>query len=439
MDILVMVGQLILGLTILVGLHELGHMLTAKWFGMRVEKYAIGFPPKVVSKQIGETEYMIGAIPLGGFVKISGMIDESLDTATIGEEPKPYEFRAKPAWQRLIVMMGGILVNVLTGIVIFIALTYQYGTPYLPAKEVKFGIVPNELGKQMGFRTGDKIVGINGKPFEHFDDIYEPDVLLSKNGYYTVDRGGQQVKVAIPSDLIDKLSDNRDQMRFVEIILPFKVGKVLSGQPAERAGLKTGDKIVKVGNTPTPYFHNLEQALRAHKGQATPIVVNRKNQLVTLKATVGEDGKLGFERDPLLHYSVQQYTLAEAIPVGTEKAFSIITANIKGFAKIFRGEVSASKSVSGPIGIAQVFGKTFSWQNFWFITGMLSMVLAFMNFLPIPALDGGHVLFLTYEMVSGQKPSDKFLENAQKVGMVLLLGLMAFAIFNDVFKLFKPS
>lgn len=430
-----MVGQLILGLTILVGLHELGHMLTAKWFGMRVEKYAIGFPPKVVSKQIGETEYMIGAIPLGGFVKISGMIDESLDTAAISEAPKPYEFRAKPAWQRLIVMMGGILVNVITGIIIFILLTYQYGEPYLPAEEVKFGIVPNELGTQMGFRTGDKIIAINGKPFENFEDIYQPDVLLSKNGYYTVDRGGQQVKVPIPADLMDKMADNKDQMRFVDIILPFKVGKVLKNEPADKAGLKDGDKILKVGDTPTPYFHTLQKALQAHKGQTTPILVERNGRQLTLQADIDESGMLGFKPEPLLRYSKIEYSLAESIPVGTEKAFSIITANIKGFAKIFRGEVSASKSLSGPIGIAQVFGDTFTWQNFWFITGMLSMVLAFMNFLPIPALDGGHVLFLTYEMVSGQKPSDKFLENAQKVGMVLLLGLMAFAIFNDVFKL----
>jgi regulator of sigma E protease len=411
-------------------------MLTAKWFGMRVEKYAIGFPPKVLSKQIGETEYMIGAIPLGGFVKISGMIDESLDTAAISEAPKPYEFRAKPAWQRLIVMMGGIIVNVITGILIFIWLTYQYGDPYLPAKEVKFGIVPNELGAEMGFRTGDKIVNINGKPYENFEEIFKPDVLLSKNGYYTVLRDGQQVKVPIPLDLMDKMSDNKDQMRFVDFILPFKVGeKIKKDSPADKAGLQPGDKILRVGNTPTPYFHLLRQALQANKGKTTPILVERNGRQITLKAEMDESGLLGFEPEPLLRYSKIEYSLAEAIPLGTEKAFSIITANIKGFAKIFRGEVSASKSVVGPIGMLEVFGKTFSWQHFWFITGMLSMVLAFMNFLPIPALDGGHVLFLTYEMVSGQKPSDKFLENAQKVGMVLLLGLMTFAIFNDVFKL----
>lgn len=430
-----MVGQLILGLTILVGLHELGHMLTAKWFGMRVEKYAIGFPPKVLSKQIGETEYMIGAVPLGGFVKISGMIDESLDTAAMSAEPQPYEFRAKPAWQRLIVMMGGIIVNVITGIIIFIVLFHQYGEPYLPAAEVKYGVVPNELGRQMGFQTGDKIVKINGQPFENFDDIYEPDVLLSKDGYYTVNRSGQEVNIPIPADLMDKMADNKEQLRFVEIILPFKVGKVLKGKPADKAGIKQGDRIIKVGETETPYFHNLQQALLENKGKTTTLAINRNGTVVNLQAEIDEEGKLGFEREPLLQYSVKEYSLAEAIPAGTQKAFSIVTTNIKGFGKIFRGEVSASKSVSGPIGIAQVFGDTFSWHNFWFITGMLSMVLAFMNFLPIPALDGGHVMFLTYEMVSGQKPSDKFLENAQKVGMVLLLGLMGFAIFNDVFKL----
>lgn len=430
-----MVGQLILGLTILVGLHELGHMLTAKWFGMRVEKYAIGFPPKVLSKQIGETEYMIGAIPLGGFVKITGMIDESLDTAAMSAEPQPYEFRAKPAWQRLIVMMGGIIVNVITGILIFIILFKIYGEPYLPANEVKYGVVPNELGRQMGFQTGDKVVKINGQPFEDFDDIYEPDVLLGNNSYYTVLRNGQEVNIPIPADLMDKMADNKDQLRFVEIILPFEVGRVLPGKPADKAGLKKGDKIIKVGDTETPYFHDLQIALLKNKGKAMSLTVDRNGKILNLTADIDEEGKLGFERNPLLHYSVRDYSLAEAIPAGTEKAFSIITSNIKGFGKIFRGEVSASKSVSGPIGIAQVFGDTFSWYNFWFITGMLSMVLAFMNFLPIPALDGGHVMFLTYEMVSGQKPSDKFLENSQKVGMVLLLGLMAFAIFNDVFKL----
>ena len=434
-----MAGQLILGLTILVGLHELGHMLTAKWFGMRVEKYAIGFPPKVISKQIGETEYMIGAIPLGGFVKISGMIDESMDTATMAEEPKPYEFRSKPAWQRLIVMMGGIIVNVLTGILIYIILTYKYGEAYLPATEAKYGIAVSKEGKQIGLQDGDKIVKVNGKPIKEFDEIYDMDVLMGSNGYYTVERNGQLIDIPIPANFMELMSEKkkaREQALFAIPRETFTVEQVMAGTPAAKAGLQPGDKIVKVDNTPTSFFHELQAALLAKAGKPVKLAVIRNGNPLTLSATVEEDGTLGFIRKPMLNYATREFTLAESIPKGTTQAFNVIAMNLKGFGKIFRGEVSASKSLSGPIGIAQVFGNTFNWVKFWTVVAMLSMVLAFMNFLPIPALDGGHVMFLTYEMVTGQKPSDKFLENAQKVGMVLLLGLMAFAIFNDVFKLF---
>ncbi|MHA6249753.1 RIP metalloprotease RseP [Pontibacter sp. CAU 1760] len=435
MDIIVMVGQLILGLTILVGLHELGHMLAAKWFGMRVEKYAIGFPPKLFGKKFGETEYMLGLIPLGGFVKISGMVDESMDTEALKEEPKPWEFRAKPAWQRLIVMMGGIIVNVVTGIVIFIILTYNYGEQYIPASEVKHGIVANEIGQEIGFQTGDKVVAVNGKKLERFEDIRSMDALLGQNAYYTVERNGELVDIQVPVDLMDKLADDKSNAFFVEPRVPFKVGEVVPSTPAAKAGLMAGDNITKVNGQDIAYFHEFQQAMQQNKGKAATLIVNRNDKLIKLKVDVTEDGTIGFHSQPLLQMATRDYSLVESIPIGTEQAFGIITANIKGFGKIFRGEVSASKSVSGPIGIAQIFGDTFNWYKFWTITGMLSMVLAFMNFLPIPALDGGHVVFLTYEMISGRKPSDNFLENAQKVGMVLLFGLMAFAIFNDVFKL----
>jgi regulator of sigma E protease len=430
-----MVGQLILGLTILVGLHELGHMLTAKWFGMRVEKYAIGFPPKIFSKKFGETEYMLGLIPLGGFVKISGMVDESMDTEALKEEPKPWEFRAKPAWQRLIVMMGGIIVNVITGIVIYIALTYNYGESYLPASEARYGIVANEIGQDIGFQTGDRVVAVNGKELEKFDEVYSMDALLGRNAYYTVEREGQLVDIQVPVDLMDRLADREDRMFFVQPRLPFKVGQVVAGSAAAKAGLKEGDVITKVDGRNVQFFHEFQEALQQKKGKAATMTVKRDDKLVRLQVQVSEEGTIGFQSVPLLQYATKEYSLGESIPMGTEQAFGVITANLKGFGKIFRGEVSASKSLSGPIGIAQIFGDTFNWYKFWTIVGMLSMVLAFMNFLPIPALDGGHVVFLTYEMISGRKPSDNFLENAQKVGMVLLLGLMAFAIFNDVFKL----
>ncbi len=430
-----MAGQLILGLTILVGLHELGHMLTAKWFGMRVEKYAIGFPPKVLSKKIGETEYMLGLIPLGGFVKISGMVDESLDTETLKQEPQPWEFRAKPAWQRLIVMMGGIIVNVITGIVIYIALTYNYGESYLPASQAKYGVVANEIGQEIGFQTGDKIVAVNGKELEKFEDVYSMDMLLGRDAYYTVDRNGQQIDLKVPADLMDRVADNKERMLFVQPRVPFEVGEVIANSAASKAGLQKGDVFRKVAGEPVTFFNELQEALKKNAGKKVPIEVEREGKLQPLTAQVNEDGTLGFYHKPLLEYATRDYSLGEAIPAGTNQAFGVITANLKGFGKIFRGEVSASKSLSGPIGIAQIFGDTFNWYKFWSIVGMLSMVLAFMNFLPIPALDGGHVAFLTYEIISGRKPSDNFLENAQKVGMVLLLGLMAFAIFNDVFKM----
>ncbi len=431
-----MVGQLILGLSLLVGLHELGHMLAAKWFGMRVEKYAIGFPPKIFSKKIGETEYMLGMIPLGGFVKITGMVDESLDTEALKEDPKPWEFRAKPAWQRLIVMMGGIIVNIITGIVIYVALTYNYGEKYLPASEARYGIEPNELGKELGFQPGDNIVGINGQPLQKFDDVYSMDILLGRDAYYTVDRNGQRVDIQVPVNLMDKVADNKDRMFFVQPRQPFKVGEVVANSAAAKAGLQQGDLIKTVNGKNAQFFHELQQALQENAHKVVPIMVERDGKLVNLNVQVSEEGTIGFMPELLLQYATQDYSLGESIPKGTNQAFSVITANVKGFGKIFRGEVSASKSVSGPIGIAQIFGDTFSWYKFWNITAMLSMVLAFMNFLPIPALDGGHVVFLTYEIISGRKPSDNFLENAQKVGMFLLLGIMAFAIFNDVLKFF---
>ena len=430
-----MVGQLLLGLTILVGLHELGHMLTAKWFGMRVEKYAIGFPPKIFSKKIGETEYILGAIPLGGFVKITGMVDESLDTEALKKDPEPYEFRAKPAWQRLIVMMGGIIVNVITGIVIFIALAYNYGESYLPASEVKYGVQPNEIGQEIGFQTGDKIVALNGKPLEKFDDVYSMDMLLGRDSYYTVERNGEQVNIPVPADFMDRMADNKERMFFIQPRVPFVVGEVAPNSPASKAGLQPGDYIRSVNGERIQFFNDIQVELQKYAAKPVTIEVERNNEIKTLQATVNEDATLGFYQKPLLEYATRDYSLGESIPLGTNQAFGVITANLKGFGKIFRGEVSASKSLSGPIGIAQIFGDTFNWHKFWSITGMLSMMLAFMNFLPIPALDGGHVVFLTYEMISGRKPSDNFLENAQKVGMVLLLGLMAFAIFNDVFKI----
>lgn len=431
-----MAGQLILGLSILVGLHELGHLLAAKAFGMRVEQYFIGFPPKIWSIKRGETEYGVGAIPLGGFVKISGMIDESLDTAHVNTEPQPYEFRAKPAWQRLIVMLGGIIVNVIVGILIFVIMTYKNGNTYLAAKDAKYGIVAYDLAQSIGLKTGDKIVKVNGKEITDFSEaISVSNVFLHNNSSYTVERDGKFIDIYIPNNFVDKLVDKKAVAQFIEPIEPFKVGDLVPGQPATKAGLKTGDVITSANGQPIHFYHEFTKLVKPLKNKPLTLGINRNGQPLTLTMTTTEEGTIGFYPDLLLPLTKENYTFGEALSIGTKKAFQVVFDNIKGFGKIFRGEVSASKALSGPIGIAQnLFGGIWVWDRFWTVTGLLSMALAFMNALPIPALDGGHATILGYEIISGRKPSDRFLEAAQRVGMVILLGLMAFAIFNDVFK-----
>ncbi|MFC0263592.1 RIP metalloprotease RseP [Fontibacter flavus] len=436
MDTLIMVAQLILGLSILVGLHELGHLLTAKMFGMRVEKFSIGFPPKIVGFKWGETEYSIGAIPLGGFVKISGMVDESMDTEQLSSEPQPWEFRSKPAWQRLIVMLGGIIVNVITGIIIFVTLVYQKGETYYSRDQVvEHGIVAYDIGKMIGFQDGDKILDINGEPYKSIGDLSSGEALLSTDGYYTVERDGEVIKIDIPRGFINSFSDEESLMRFINIRTPFEVGQVMPNSPAAGMGLQEKDKIVAVNQQPVYYFDELQSALANNKGEEAQFTVEREGKKLEKSTVVSEEGTIGIAINPLLQPVVHRYGIGESITKGTQRAFGVVIVNAKALGKMFTGEVSA-KNVSGPIGMAKIYGNNWDWVKFWSITGLISMILAFMNLLPIPALDGGHVMFLLYEMVSGQAPSDRFLENAQKVGMVLLLALMVFAIGNDILKIF---
>lgn len=438
METLIMAGQLLLGLSILVGLHELGHLLTAKMFGMRVEKFSIGFPPKIAGFQWGETEYSIGAIPLGGFVKISGMIDESVDTEQMASEPQPWEFRSKPAWQRLIVMLGGIIVNVITGIIIFVVLVYQNGeTFYSRDQVIQNGIVAYEFGEAIGFKTGDKVLDINGQPYQGINELTSGSALLSENGYYTVDRNGEQIKIEIPRGFINTFDSEESFSKFVQIRFPFEVGAVEPGTGAETAGLEVGDKILAVNNQPIEYYDEMQSALKPLIGKTAVVVRQGESGIDTLSIPVMTDeARIGIGVQSLLEPTRRQYAFGEAISKGTSRAFGVVIVNAKALGKMFTGEVS-TKNVSGPVGMAKIYGSTWDWVKFWSITGLISMILAFMNLLPIPALDGGHVVFLLYEMVSGRAPSDKFLENAQKVGMGILLLLMVFAIGNDILKLFS--
>jgi regulator of sigma E protease len=435
METLIMVGQLLLGLSILVGLHELGHLLTAKLFGMRVEKFSIGFPPKIAGFQWGETEYSIGAIPLGGFVKISGMVDESMDTAQLASEPQPWEFRAKPAWQRLIVMLGGIIVNVITGIIIFVTLVYSNGETYFSRDQViENGIVAYEYGEAIGLKTGDKVLDVNGQPYQSIGELSSGSALLSENGYYTVDRQGEKIKVEIPKGFINSFNSEEAFSKFIAVRFPFEVGAVDPGTGAEKMGIAAGDQIIAVNGSPISYFDEMQAALQQVKNQSVSLVRRRGAQVDTLSVPVSADARIGIAVKPLLEPVRREYGFMEAFSRGTSRAFGAVIVNAKALGKMFTGEVS-TKNVSGPIGMAKIYGNQWDWVKFWSITGLISMILAFMNLLPIPALDGGHVVFLLYEMVSGRAPSDKFLEYAQKVGMVILLGLMVFAIGNDIIKL----
>jgi len=460
MEGLIMAGQLILGLSILVTLHEFGHYITAKWFKMRVEKFYLFFDflfpiPSLLNfalfkKKIGDTEYGLGWFPLGGYVSIAGMIDETQDAATLAKEPEPWEFRAKPAYQRLIVMLGGVIVNIITGIVIFVCLTYSNGNNFISKAELnKNGIVALELAQQIGLKTGDKIVKVNGADYHSLTDLRSSEVLLGDNSSYTVQRGDQTLEIKIPSNFIEKLSDKK--AGFIEPMAKFKVAEVTSPNPpsvfdklfgkkseemlpALSAGLKTGDYVTSVNNKPITYYHEVKEALKLEAGKPIRLGILRNGKADTLQMTVTQNGQIGFSPDLLIKVSHQEYGLLEATGLGTSRAFSVITDNIRGFKKIASGDVSASKALSGPIGIAQMFGGVWDWTRFWMLTGLLSMALAFMNILPIPALDGGHAVFLIYEMITGKPASDKVLERAQQAGMIILLALMAYTFGNDIFK-----
>ncbi|MFA7381380.1 MAG: RIP metalloprotease RseP [Bacteroidia bacterium] len=437
MEVLVMIGQLILGLSILVFFHELGHYTAARAFGIKVEKFYLFFDAwgfKLFSFKRGDTEYGIGWLPFGGYVKIAGMIDESMDTEQMQKAPEPWEFRSKPAWQRLIVMIAGVVVNAVLAVFIFALMVWHYGETYLPNSQVKYGIVAHELAKEIGLQTGDKIVSINGQTLERFEDILSPKVLLGENMVLNIDRNGTLMDIAIPDDFANKFTDKRDA--FLDKRMTFFVAQPLPGSNASKAGLKPEDRIIALNGNPFSFFDEFQQLLKDNKEKEVQLSVLRSTDTLLLKAKVDADGKLGFMPDTKdFELKTIEYTLAQAIPIGTTKAWNALADNARGLSKIFKGKVSASKSVQGPIGIAQIYGGQWIWSKFWYLTGLISIILAFMNILPIPALDGGHVVFLIAEMIKGKPLSIKFMEKAQMVGMVLLFGLMIFAVFNDVIKL----
>lgn len=460
---MIMTAQLLLSLSILIAVHEWGHFVTARMFNIKVEKFYLFFDflfpmANVLNFSLfkykkGDTEYGIGWFPLGGYVKIAGMVDESMDKEQMKQPPQPWEFRAKPAWQRLIVMLGGIMVNVIVGILIFIGLTYFLGDTYIPKDLVNKngGIEALELGKQIGFQTGDKVIRINGKDFTDFQDVAKPDVLLSQDSYYTVLRNDQEVDIQIPSDFIENFNRKNAMSTFVVPRIPAIVGRISKVAPyqvdeetvkevesiSSKVGLKPGDKFIEIDDQPVTYQDEVIAIVKSGPRDSISFKIERSGAVLTFKESFKGYNVIGFlpqglDKDQLAYVN---YGIGESIGLGTERAFGVIFLQLKAFKKIFSGDISFQKSLSGPIGMAQAFGTEWDWERFWRMTGLLSMVLAFMNLLPIPALDGGYVVFLLYEMISGREPSEKFFETALKIGMAMLLVLMVFVFYNDIAKL----
>jgi regulator of sigma E protease len=432
----IMAGQLFLGLSLLVGLHEFGHLIAAKIFGMRVEKFAIGFPPKMWSFQWGETEYAFQLIPLGGYVKISGMVDESMDTDFVATEPQPWEFRSKPAWQRLIVMLGGIIMNVIVGIVVFTFINFSQGTRYLPIEEAnKGGFYPNELGEKMGFEYGDKVIAMNGEAVERASEIMNPNFLLEAGNYYTVLRANQELKIEITTEFIREFSSNQNSTFFISPLSKFEITSVTPNTGAAKGGLKAQDKIISIAGQEINFFQDVGVVVKAHKGETIPFVIERDSEQKTLRIAIDANGVAGFMSQDRTNFLHEKYGLVESVSHGTKDAFNVITVTFSGFKAMFNRDISPTKAIGGPIMIARkAYGGSWNPIRFWTITAFLSMMLAFMNLLPIPALDGGHVMFLLYEMIRGKAPSTDFLIVAQKIGILLLLSLMVFAFGNDIFQ-----
>lgn len=433
-----MVGQLILGLSILVILHELGHFLAARAFGIKVEKFYLFFDAWGISLfkfNYRGVEYGIGWLPLGGYVKIAGMIDESMDTEQLAGPPQPWEFRSKPAWQRLIVMMGGVTVNIILGIFIFWVLTLKYGETYIPNSEIKYGIVPGSIGLRIGLLPGDKITAINGKPVVRFDELTSTEVLLG-NTDLTVQRGDNLLHIKVPVNMLNDLADlGIDQFISRLPRTKFAIDSVVLNSNANRAGLKAGDSILTANGSKIVFFDQFKSILQKNENKTVELSIKRGNNLIQSTAQVDKDGALGFfAKYDIPKEKTLTYGFLGSLPVGATKAWGTFTDDAKGLGKVFKGEVKANKAFGGPVKIATLFGSTIDWVHFWTLVGFLSMVLAFTNLLPIPALDGGHALFLIIEMIKGKPLSDKFLERAQIVGFVILITLMVFVFGNDIFR-----
>ncbi len=440
------IAQFLLSLSILIVLHELGHFSTAKWFKTKVEKFYLFFNPgfSLFKVQKGETEYGLGWLPFGGYVKIAGMIDESFDKEQMALPPQPWEFRSKPAWQRLIIMVGGVTVNFILGILIFIALLWVYGNSYIPNDQLKDGVFVDSLAYEMGLRDGDKLLKVGDLAFEKFNPaIITKEIVINEARQIDVMRNGQVVSLPIDARFVEDLTkyENRD-ITLIGPRIPYVIDEVAKGSPAESGGLETGDRIIGFNGASTPFFHEFQEALKGRDENIQKVdlkILRSEFDTLDLRISLGEDGKIGIVSkgfDSFITMEKEKYTLAEAIPGGLNKSWTFLTDQIKAFSQMFTGRIKAKDSLGSFITIGKMFGTTWDWERFWSMTAMLSILLGFLNLLPIPALDGGYVVFLIFEVLTGVKPSDRVIEYATLGGFILLIILMIYALGLDISRLF---
>ena len=443
MEIVIKLSQFLLSLSLLIVLHELGHFIPAKLFKTRVEKFYLFFDIKysLFKKKIGDTEYGIGWLPLGGYVKISGMIDESMDKEQMALPPQPWEFRSKPAWQRLIIMLGGVTVNFILAFIIYIGMTFAYGELYISNSDLKGGVwITNPVIEKSGLKTGDKIISVDGVKADRFHELNEK-ILLGKE--VVVERNGSEQKIVLPVDFINQLMDGK-KISVVELRLPFIVSSIEDKSP-NKSSVKEKDIITNFNGVSVQYADQVIAAVKDLKGKTVPAIVKREGKEVALSIVVSDSSKMGIQYAARLPYDnleklglypirKQSYGFFESFPVGIQRGKDQLVGYGKQLQMIFNPSTGAYKGVGGFKAIFDIFPASWSWEAFWSITALLSIMLGVMNLLPIPALDGGHVMFLLYEIISRKKPSDKFMENAQMVGFVLLISLLLFANGNDIYK-----
>lgn len=439
---------LILSLSILIVLHELGHFIPAKLFGTRVHKFYLFFDflfpfPNVANftlfkKKIGDTEYGLGWFPFGGYVQIAGMADETQDAEELkNSEPQPWEFRSKPAWQRLIIMVGGVTVNMMLAMVIFTGLLWKYGEEYLPMKNMSNGImVVDSLAYEIGLQNGDKIIAIDHQPAGNFEE-FQKDLVLNEAKNITIERNGQQQDLNFKEGFLSKVMKQK-KAAFILPRVPGIVAQVQDGSGAAKAGLKVGDKITAINGVPTPFYDEVKNQITANKGKVIKVTVDRKGQPVEVQGEVSKEGLFGFGTQiysEILKTERVNYNFAAAVPAGIDRAFSTLGNYFKSLKMLFTSkEVKVKDSLGGFISMGKMFPDTFDWEHFWILTATISVILAFMNILPIPMLDGGYVVFLLYEMLRGKPVPDKVQQYAQSVGMFIILGLLLFANGMDVIR-----